>query len=283
MLVPAKCPECGGNINIDGSKKAAICEFCKQPFVVQDAINNFNTTYNITNNNEIKADVVNVYESKNSDFVIEGGILKNYQGESLNVTVPPTVKVIGRFAFKNMMVENVELPDCVVKIEDGAFFGCESLKSIRIPDSVAELTVLHYDKMMFSCFQPYGGETHSAIAKKDNDIGKGIFEGCKQLKWVVLSNRIKEIPEDMFSGCISLQKIVIPHSVVSIGARAFFDCSCLEGIIWNNNVKTIGERAFSNCCKLKAVSLPQTVISIGDECFKCCTDLDDLSLNEGLE
>ena len=64
-LVPAKCPECGGNINIEANKRAAICEFCKQPFVVEDAINNFNTTYNITNNNEIKADTVNVFNGDN--------------------------------------------------------------------------------------------------------------------------------------------------------------------------------------------------------------------------
>lgn len=65
-LVPAKCPECGGNINIDSSKKAAVCEYCKQPFIVQEAINNFNTTYNIVNNNDIKADVVNVYDSSSN-------------------------------------------------------------------------------------------------------------------------------------------------------------------------------------------------------------------------
>lgn len=66
-LVPAKCPECGGNINIDPNKKAANCEFCKQPFIVEEAINNFNTTYNITNHNNIKADVVIINESDSKE------------------------------------------------------------------------------------------------------------------------------------------------------------------------------------------------------------------------
>lgn len=66
-LVPAKCPECGGNINIDSEKRAAVCEFCKQPFVVEEAITNFNTTYNITNHNSIKADVVMINESENKE------------------------------------------------------------------------------------------------------------------------------------------------------------------------------------------------------------------------
>lgn len=70
-LVPAKCPECGGNINIDPDKKAAVCEFCKQPFVVEEAVQNFNNTYNITNNNEIKADVVNIYNEKSVDSKIK--------------------------------------------------------------------------------------------------------------------------------------------------------------------------------------------------------------------
>ena len=47
-LAPAKCPECGGNINIDSNKKAAICEFCKQPFIVEEAIKTFNIGYNQT-------------------------------------------------------------------------------------------------------------------------------------------------------------------------------------------------------------------------------------------
>ena len=69
-LVPAKCPECGGNVVVDNEKEAWVCDFCKTPFIVEKAINNFNTinniTNNVTNNNEIKADVVNVYdESEN--------------------------------------------------------------------------------------------------------------------------------------------------------------------------------------------------------------------------
>lgn len=62
-LVPAKCPECGGNIVVDNEKEAWLCDFCKTPFVIEKAINNFNTVNNITNHNEIKADIVNVYEN----------------------------------------------------------------------------------------------------------------------------------------------------------------------------------------------------------------------------
>ena len=71
-LVPAKCPECGGNVVVDSEKDAWICDFCKTPFIVEKAINNFNTINNITNKvtNDIKADVVNVYENQEWKFII---------------------------------------------------------------------------------------------------------------------------------------------------------------------------------------------------------------------
>lgn len=37
-LVLAECPECGKTVTVDSSKKAATCEFCKQPFVVEEAV-----------------------------------------------------------------------------------------------------------------------------------------------------------------------------------------------------------------------------------------------------
>ncbi len=42
-LVPAKCPNCGGFVKVDASNKAAICTFCKQPFIIEEAINNYTT------------------------------------------------------------------------------------------------------------------------------------------------------------------------------------------------------------------------------------------------
>ena len=93
-FVQAKCPECGGMLAVDDSKKAANCQFCGEAFIVQEAINNYNT-YNITNNNTThnygEGSVVNVYEDANKDFVIEAGVLKEYHGESVDVVIPDGV------------------------------------------------------------------------------------------------------------------------------------------------------------------------------------------------
>lgn len=40
-IVQAKCTCCGGALQVDNTQKAAICPYCNQAYVVEDAINNF--------------------------------------------------------------------------------------------------------------------------------------------------------------------------------------------------------------------------------------------------
>ena len=54
-IVECKCTNCGAVLKVDSTHDAAICEFCKTPFIVQKAINNFNTVNNISDS------VVNIY------------------------------------------------------------------------------------------------------------------------------------------------------------------------------------------------------------------------------
>jgi hypothetical protein len=41
-FVPGICPKCGGQLKVDPSQEAAVCEYCGTPFVVQKAINQYN-------------------------------------------------------------------------------------------------------------------------------------------------------------------------------------------------------------------------------------------------
>lgn len=60
-FVQAKCENCNGILEVDSTKKAAICPYCGTPYVVQDAINNY-----ITNIETLHADVVNINDDKSA-------------------------------------------------------------------------------------------------------------------------------------------------------------------------------------------------------------------------
>lgn len=43
-FVQAKCPNCGGFLAVDNANDAAICQFCGTPFIVENAVQNYNIT-----------------------------------------------------------------------------------------------------------------------------------------------------------------------------------------------------------------------------------------------
>jgi len=65
-LVPAICTHCGAQLNVNSEKDAAICSYCGSAFIVEKAINNYNTTNNITNN--IRDSVVHIHNSNCNEF-----------------------------------------------------------------------------------------------------------------------------------------------------------------------------------------------------------------------
>lgn len=64
-FVQAKCTNCGGILEVDNTKDAAICKFCGTPFVVEKAINNYTSTNYIAANN---VNIYHVTSLNNSDI-----------------------------------------------------------------------------------------------------------------------------------------------------------------------------------------------------------------------
>lgn len=48
-FVPAKCTQCGANIEVDDSHEAGICKYCGTAFVTEKAVNNYHNSFNIQN------------------------------------------------------------------------------------------------------------------------------------------------------------------------------------------------------------------------------------------
>lgn len=71
-FVPALCTQCNARLEIDSSQEAAICPYCNTPFITEKAINNYNTT-NITNIDNLHADVVNINNDASLDSRVKAG------------------------------------------------------------------------------------------------------------------------------------------------------------------------------------------------------------------
>lgn len=176
-------------------------------------------------------------EQNENPFVIINDILIDATTCKGNVTIPDTVKCIGKSAFfKCASLTGVIIPESVIKIGEHAFLECKNLTSITIPDSVTSIEL-------------------------------GAFSVCSSLLNITMPNSITSIEREAFWACSKLNSIIIPNSVISIGEAAFLGCNSLKSITIPNSVTNIGDKAFSDCSTLTNIKIPDSVTSIGPYAF----------------
>lgn len=172
--------------------------------------------------------------------------------------------------------------------ESGAFYGCEALSSIDIPDSVTEIGLHAFGRTpwlaghtedfvvingILHCYQ--GTNTRVSVPDGVISIGARAFSGCKTMQSVSLPDSIKQIKESAFSWCENLEAVQLPDGVTDIEKETFYLCTNLKQISFSQSVKTIGESAFYRCEKLSKLPDMSGVEKMGEQAFYGCKKLKD--------
>ncbi len=175
-------------------------------------------------------------------------IVSGYEGEATEVVIPSEyeglpVKEIGNTAFFSCQnLVSIEIPDSVITIGFNVFYKCTSLKNIALSDSVIS-------------------------------IGTAAFGSCDNLESVTFGNSLESIGAYAFNPCPKLENIVIPDSVEKIGSSAFGHCTNLKSVIIGNSVKYIDDNCFYGCTSLENVILGESVSGANSNAFNGCDNL----------
>lgn len=194
---------------------------------------------------------------------------------------------------KGANIEDYTIIEGVKVICDGAFFDCDYLDSLIIPNSVSLIGEYAFCNCglykiiipdSITCISPgtFSGCTwlHEVIISDNiKSIGNSAFADCESLRTVKLPNNIKTIENYTFENS-GIEEIVIPNGVTTIGKAAFKGRS-LKAITMPESVINIGEAAFKGS-SLKAITIPESVISIGEEAFAFCTLLETINLSKNI-
>lgn len=193
---------------------------------------------------------------------------QNLEGE---YSIREGSKVIEKEAFFECnSLKSVIIPNSVTIIEDWAFLGCCSLRSIDIPDSVTKIGV--------SAFSGCSSLMSIHMPDSVTSIGYNAFEGCISLKNIHIPDSVTSIGSNAFEECVSLKSIIIPDSVTRIEGWTFYYCKSLKSIIIPDSVTSIGDSAFSDCKSLININIPNGVTSIGDSAFSNCHSLTSVTI-----
>lgn len=223
--------------------------------------------------------VVQLSATSSSDFQMDGSTLVKYIGTSSVVTIPDTVKAIGREAFVgNDAITEVKMGKNVKVIEQGAFQDCAYLSKVTLSDSVTTIG--------------NGAFTNNAslksfhITKNVSKIGNGVFAGCKLLSALsidknngsflidenALYDKKKETLLCYLQGS-NKTEFLMPNSVRYIEAYAFWGNDKLQQVALSNNLEEISSYAFSNCKRLSSLTVPYSVKNIDAKAFENCISL----------
>ena len=181
----------------------------------------------------------------------------------------------------------------VTQFGDYAFYYCESLASITIPEGVTSIgkyifygcsSLMEFNGKcasedgkslivdgVLSSFARGCGLTEYTIPEGVTSIGLGVFENCSDLVSITMPNSVTSIGDWAFNRCSSLASITI-DGVVSIGERALSMCSSLQSVTIPS-VTYIGDSAFMDCKNLESVTIGKGASSIGAHAFNGCSNL----------
>ena len=227
--------------------------------------------------NFVNLEAPNISYVKNINGKYDGGIRRVeyfdnnkifYTSTDGNIVTPYVSNAFGANIISNTYENGVGIITFdadVTSIGDSAFHQCQSLTSIRIPDSVTSIG----EGAFWNC----SSLTSVTIGNSVTSIGEGAFSSCDSLTSVTIPYSVTSIGRGAFEYCYSLTSVTIPDSVTSIREYAFRFCSSLISITIPNSVTSIGEGAFENCNSLTSITIPDSITSIGSFAFYDCSSL----------
>ncbi len=201
--------------------------------------------------------------------IVDGKIVADqayYRNQNLSeVVLSEGIEEIGQFAYARSSLSEITIPEGTQTIGYGAFYHCDDLQMIWLPDSITNIEPKAFTHSLY-----WDGIMQSELLFIVN--GKSLLAyneiNAEDATVVTIPEGVTVIAGEVFKDHEHIETVVLPKSLKTIGEGAFEGCTNLSRVIWaeEGDITVIKDRAFADC-NLKKVILPETVEELGIGAF----------------
>ena len=198
------------------------------------------------------------------------------------------------------------IPEGITTIREGAFSGCKSLRSIRLPSTLKEIGFESlYNSGLYDINIPDGVETidtyafaycssmtNAVIGAGVHALSNGTFKSCAKLECVYIGSGVTNIVMDSVSGCSRHKKFEVASGnpvyssnlglLLSKNGKTLVAVpNGLENVVIPDGVESFASGAFNDCAMVTGITIPASVAVIDDAVFSGCTLLNTIEVDAG--
>ena len=210
--------------------------------------------------------------SGNPNFKSVGGVLYSRDGTKL-ILCPAKVAT-------------VQILTDVTQIADSAFYACQNLTEITIPENVRSIGTLAFVHCT-NLRRFNASEKNQAFKSKDGLLitkdGTKLVAVPGRAESISIPSGVSVIGSKSSFANENLQQVDFNVGLKDIGVQAFAYCSGISSITMPEGVTNISNWAFNYCTSLKSVTIPSSVKQIGVGAYEGCVSLTTLVLKDGVK
>lgn len=205
----------------------------------------------------------------------------------------------------------------VTVIAEKAFYNCDVLKTLTIPESITTLepcAVYNCDNLEFINWNAKNADIYPngcLFLNIGNDVaGVNIIfgenvesipascffsDGSNKIKSVTMGKNISYVGAGAFEGCVNIENVYLPglesvetdyHNVTAnplyYAKKLYINGELVTELVISDEVETIGDYAFAGFEGLTDVVMGKNINAVGEGAFRDCTGLKNITISENV-
>lgn len=180
-------------------------------------------------------------------------------------------------------ITSVTVPEGVIYVGAGSFYGLENLERVTLPDSITYIGDEAFKSSDNLKYINSNIEGKIVMPKGLQYYGKDLFEYNKKINDFEFPEQINYIQHGTFNSATGFTELEISEQYKYIGEYAFAESYEIEDLKICDGVKIIDDGAFSLCKGIKNLEIGSTVTTIGDGAFQRCNLIENFKYDGKLK